>query len=436
MLDGPWVRGGDWQGTPEQLQATGINIPPSPATQLVTAHAATPTKTILALITASDGVCDKAPVLEFRLKAGSDNDVTACHRVRSYVFNQTVSEGAPLFKHSSICGGRSHLFDLGALNLTYYGASAWDVASVGPLPRGGVSMIMIDSDGTCERFDVGAVAPFRHGASPPSLGGFTATVEPSDASIRLVWEEARSSPVALDEPRSKIRAVQEIAKSQQVVKSIVLSAALLQSAARLPQLATAAPQPDTLAGLTQCLAYLPLAPSKNGTRGIGKPRSKLSRRMAATLNFFFEKDNVRDGGPRVKSAPSRAVRDDVFRPTSRPIKAAASKAAQMMVDDARSLNVHDMLADLARSDQEVEGCNDDTVMDLVAALMEEDEHTHSRDAFDLADCLVNEFTRGLSSAAMPLPTAAMHVPFMQFSQSPFMHSAMSPFDAELPALMV
>ena len=50
-----------------------------------------------------------------------------------------------------------------------------------------------------------------------------------------------------------------------------------------------------------------------------------------------------------------------------------------------------MLADLARSDQEVEGGNDDSVMDLVAALMEEEEDTHSRDAFDLADCLVNEF---------------------------------------------
>ena len=73
------------------------------------------------------------------------------------------SSNASCTAHSSMCGGRSHLFDLGALNLTYYGASAWEVATVGPLPRGGVSMIMIDSDGTCERFDVGTVAPLGIG---------------------------------------------------------------------------------------------------------------------------------------------------------------------------------------------------------------------------------------------------------------------------------
>ena len=440
----------------EQLKVTSKR-PLSPAAHLM-AHAIAPTNTILALITASDGVCDKAPVLEFRLKAGSDDDdVTACHRVRAYIFNQvrcatriapytlrfaqprltvdfapgpqTVSEGTPLFKHSSICGGCSHLFDLGALNLTYYGASAWDVASVGPLPRGGVSMIMIDSDGTCERFDVGTVSPFSPGANLPSLGGFTATVEPSksnctNACIRLGWQEARSAPAALDEPRGTIRAVVlENAKLQDA--KCVLPSAPPQPAVP-QQIAAEPPQLETLAGMS---AYLPLAPSKNGTRGIDKPRSKLSRRMRATLNFFFDRDNVRDSGPRVKPAPSRPVRDDSFRQTPRPIKAAASKAAQM--EHARSaaeLNVNDMLADLARSDQEVEGCNDDPVMDLVAALMEEEDHTHTRDAFDLADCLVNDFTRGLPTAAMPLPTAAMHVPFMHFAQSPF--------DAELPALMV
>ena len=398
----------------EHSKLAGISSPPAPATQLM-AHAIAPTNTILALITASDGVCDKAPVLEFRLKAGSDNDVTATHRVRAYVFNQTVSEGAPLFKHSSMCGGRSHLFDLGALNLTYYGASAWEVATVGPLPRGGVSMIMIDSDGTCERFDVGTVAPFRPG-NLPTLGGFTANVEPSK--IRLVW-----APTAVPKPPA--------------VK-LVASPAPAQG---LPHLAV---EPATLGQMQQSLAgmsaYLPLAPSKNGTRGISKARSKISRRMAATLTFFFDRDNVRDSGPRVKSAPSRPVRDDSFRQTSRPVKAAKPTAEQMA--EARStaeLNVNDMLADLARSDQEVEGCNDDPVMDLVAALMEEEDNTHSRDAFDLADCLVNEFTRGLPTAAMPIPTTmpiTMPLPLMHFAESPSMMFAQSPFDAELPALMV
>ena len=398
----------------EHSKLAGISSPPAPATQLM-AHAIAPTNTILALITASDGVCDKAPVLEFRLKAGSDNDVTATHRVRAYVFNQTVSEGAPLFKHSSMCGGRSHLFDLGALNLTYYGASAWEVATVGPLPRGGVSMIMIDSDGTCERFDVGTVAPFRPG-NLPTLGGFTANVEPSK--IRLVW-----APTAVPKPPA--------------VK-LVASPAPAQG---LPHLAV---EPATLGQMQQSLAgmsaYLPLAPSKNGTRGISKARSKISRRMAATLTFFFDRDNVRDSGPRVKSAPSRPVRDDSFRQTSRPVKAAKPTAEQMA--EARStaeLNVNDMLADLARSDQEVEGCNDDPVMDLVAALMEEEDNTHSRDAFDLADCLVNEFTRGLPTAAMPIPTTmplTMPPPLMHFAESPSMMFAQSPFDAELPALMV
>ena len=396
-----------------------ISSPLTPTAQLV-AHAIAPTNTILALITASDGVCDKAPVLEFRLKAGSDNDVTATHRVRAYVFNQTVSEGAPLFKHSSICGGRSHLFDLGALNLTYYGASAWEVATVGSLPRGGVSMIMIDSDGTCERFDVGTVAPFRPG-NLPTLGGFTANVEPSR--IRLVW-----APTAVPKPPA-VKLVASPAPSQ-----------------CLPHLAMA---PETLGQVQQTLAgmsaYLPLAPSKNGTRGIRKARSKISRRMAATLTFFFDRDNVRDSGPRAKSAPSRPVRDDSFRQTSRPLKVAKPTAAQMA--EARStaqLNVNDMLADLARSDQEVEGCNDDPVMDLVAALMEEEDNTHSRDAFDLADCLVNEFTRGLPTAAVPMPTTMpmptelpfMHSASMIFAESPSTMFSQSPFDAELPALMV
>ena len=421
-----------------ESNAAGVSSPPTPATQLM-AHAIAPTNTILALITTSDGVCDKAPVLEFRLKAGSDNDVTATHRVRAYVFNQTVSEGAPLFKHSSICGGRSHLFDLGALNLTYYGASAWEVATVGALPRGGVSMVMIDSDGTCERFDVGTVAPFRPGHLP-TLGGFTANVEPSK--IRLVW-----APTAVPKP---------VAVKRVAPPAVPHSAALPHLGAGDTE--ALGQMQQTLAGMS---AYLPLAPSKSGgSRGIGKGRSKISRRMAAALTFFFDRDNVRDSGPRVKSAPSRPVRDvnDSFRQTSRPRKAAAQMplkmtAAQMAeAHSTAELNVNDMLADLARSDQEVEGGNDN-VMDLVAALMEEEEDTHARDAFDLADCLVNEFTRGLPTAAMPMPLreSSMPMPLMQplplmhsasssmnlmFADSPSMMFSQSPFDMDLPALMV
>ena len=401
----------------EHSVIAGVSSPAVPATQIMT-PAIAPTNTILALITASDGVCDKAPVLEFRLKAGSENDVTATHRVRAYVFNQTVSEGAPLFKHSSMCGGRSHLFDLGALNLTYYGASAWEVATVGPLPRGGVSMIMIDSDGTCERFDVGTVAPLRPG-NLPTLGGFTANVEPSK--IRLVW-----APAAAPKPPAVKR---------------VASPAAPQC---LPHLAV---EPATLGQVQQTLAgmsaYLPLAPCKHGTRGIGKPRSKVSRRMAASLAFFFDRDNVRDIGPRAKSAPSRPVPNDSFRRASRPVKPAKSTAAQLAGPrSSAEINVNDMLADLARSDQEVEGGNDDSVMDLVVALMEEEEDTHSRDAFDLADCLVNEFTRNPPTSAMPMPNTIppppplMHCANTMFPESPSMMFSQSPFDAELPALMV
>jgi hypothetical protein len=80
----------------------------------------------------------------------------------------------------------------------------------------------------------------------------------------------------------------------------------------------------------------------------------------------------------------------------------------------------------------------------VAALMEEEDNTHSRDAFDLADCLVNEFTRGLPTAAMPMPTTMpmptelplMHSASMIFAESPSTMFSQSPFDAELPALMV
>ena len=401
----------------EHSVIAGVSGPAVAATQIMT-PAIAPTNTILALITASDGVCDKAPVLEFRLKAGSDNDVTATHRVRAYVFNQTVSEGAPLFKHSSMCGGRSHLFDLGALNLTYYGASAWEVATVGPLPRGGVSMIMIDSDGTCERFDVGTVAPLRPG-NLPTLGGFTANVEPSK--IRLVW-----APAAAPKPPA-VKRVASPAAPQCLPHPAVEPATLGQVQ-------------QTLAGMS---AYLPLAPCKHGTRGIGKPRSKVSRRMASTLAFFFDRDNVRDIGPRAKSAPSRPVPNDSFRRASRPVKPAKSTATQLAGSrSSAEINVNDMLADLARSDQEVEGGNDDSVMDLVAALMEEDEDTHSRDAFDLADCLVNEFTRNPPTSAMPMPNTIppppplMHCANTMFPESPSMMFSQSPFDAELPALMV
>ena len=276
-------------------------------------------------------------------------------------------------------------------------------------------MIMIDSDGTCERFDVGTVAPFRPG-NLPTLGGFTANVEPSK--IRLVWAPA----AALKPP-----AVKRVA-----------SPAAPQC---LPHLAV---EPATLGQVQQTWAgmsaYLPLSPSKHGTRGIGKPRSKVSRRMAATLAFFFDRDNVRDIGPRVKSAPSRPAPYDSFRP----VKPAKSTSAQQLAGSRSTaeINVNDMLADLARSDQEVEGGNDDSVMDLVAALMEEEEDTHSRDAFDLADCLVNEFTRNLPSSAMPMPNTIppppplMHCANTMFPESPSMMFSQSPFDAELPALMV
>mmetsp|Transcript_1467 Transcript_1467/g.2912 ORF Transcript_1467/g.2912 Transcript_1467/m.2912 type:complete len:480 (-) Transcript_1467:247-1686(-) len=416
------------------------------------AQAMMPTKTILALITASDGVCDKAPVLEFRLKAGNENDdVTACHRVRAYIFNQTVSEGTPLFKDSSMCGGRSHLFDLGVLNLTYYGASAWDVFPAGPLPRGRISMIMIDSDETCARFDVGTVAPFRLGDNLPPLGCFGATVELastfapscSPARIKLVWQEARIAPPAVEKTRDTVSAVQEDPKPQ-VTKS-VLSAALPLSAAPSyyalsvspPYPAVEPAQPEYTRGTS---AYLPIAPSKHATRRICKPRTKLSRRMAATLAFFFDRDNMRDGGPRIRSGPCRALRDDLSPGTSRPTNAAALKTAPLA--DQHKLNVNDMLADLARSDQEVEGCDEDpeAVMDLVAALMEEDdEQAHSRDAFDLADCLMNEFDRSVPTATTPdcksLPCAIdAHMP--STTRAPFLHFAPSSVDSELPPLVV
>ena len=183
---------------------------------------------------------------------------------------------------------------------------------------------------------------------------------------------------------------------------------------------------QALAGMS---AFLPLAPSKSGgTRGIGK-RSKISKRMAATLTFFFDRDHVRDSGPRAKqSAPSRPVRVGVAE-SSRPLKAAKATAAHMAEGEG--------------------GSDDDAVMDLLAAMMEEEEEGtgHALDAFDLADCLVNEFTRGLPTAAIPMPHRESSLPMLPplmhsasmnltFAESPNMLFSQSPFDAELLALMV
>ena len=62
----------------------------TPMSEKTTSYA--PGKNILALVTATAD--SKPPVLEFRLKAEDESeDLTACHRVRAYVYNQVNSPG-------------------------------------------------------------------------------------------------------------------------------------------------------------------------------------------------------------------------------------------------------------------------------------------------------------------------------------------------------
>ena len=188
--------------------------------------------------------------------------------------------------------------------------------------------------------------------------------------------------------------------------------------ATLPPKPAAAPTslPDRPA--TNKSHFLPIAAAKNGPRrsAVGKPRTKLSRRMAATLAFFA----VHDKYVRRAKAIARVPNPQQSR-TSTCIAPSQPRALE-------TLPANDVLTELARSDQEVEVANADLAMvdlselaDLAhdevetghEAEVSSDDSTvllpdmldllmpgannqlgpdHDLYAFELADCLAHEIT--------------------------------------------
>ena len=279
---------------------------------------------------------------------------------------QTVSEGALVFKDSTTCGGRTHFFDLGVLNLAFYGASAWEVANVGPLPTGPLSMVLLDTHGTSARLDVTSGSPSRAIRNPPALGTFSASVDRlvtdgMPAGINLGWKSVCAPTVPGTDA------------TPETIEVVPLETGL--PAARDAPSGTSGPKPAGPAKFIAAPAskshYLPLAAAKKpSSRGIDKPRTKLSRRMAGTLSFFADNNSIRS-----KPAVAETKR---CRSASAVRKTTSAPAAQ-------TLSVNELLADLARSDREPEGCNDD-MTDLLDSFMQS-EANQEDDAFDLAQAL-------------------------------------------------
>ena len=95
----------------------------------------------------------------------------------------------------------------------------------------------------------------------------------------------------------------------------------------------------------------------------------------------------------------------------------ASLRKTTLAPAAQTLSVNELLADLARSDREREGCNDD-VTDLLDSFMQSEEN-QEEDAFDLAEALAAELLKAPCSkpAALALD---LPMPMLQWEPSPLL----------------
>lgn len=335
-----------------------------------------PAKNILALISQplADGA--KAPVLEFRLKADDDSDsLTACHRIRAFLYNETVSATALTTNGAGMETGRAHLFDLDALNLSYHGSSAWSVAKVTPLPSRGVSMVLLDGVGNCSRLDsCNTTAPIRANAPPPTMGEFFADAAPGSnglpptaPSISLRWN----------------------------VKPPVSASAQSTGAVQPERVKPSLAKPGGESWANHAPGFIPIAPMKPRKPGVAKPDNKLTLRMAATLRFFTEHDAAsRRSASRFKLASSN------FRKPSKTMEPTAHEAVLhpplMAVQERPRLAQEPPYASPV-SGENANGTagfedtpNDESFMDLVACLMEEEDQGQEDDAFDLVHALARD----------------------------------------------
>ena len=124
--------------------------------------------------------------------------------------------------------------------------------------------------------------------------------------------------------------------------------------------------------------------------------------MAGTLSFFADNNSIRS-----KPAVAETKR---CRSASAVRKTTSAPAAQ-------TLSVNELLADLARSDREPEGCNDD-MTDLLDSFMQS-EANQEDDAFDLAQALAAELLKAPCSrpAALALD---LPMPMLQWEPSPLL----------------
>lgn len=356
-------------------------------------------KNVLALVTAASDV--KAPVLEFQLKATDEDDSTlTCHRVRAYVYNQTVSSQDNLFNDSSMCGGRAHLFDLGVLNLAYHGSSAWSVAKVGQLPPGGVSMVLLDAHGNSAR--ISDPQSSCEVGSPSILGTFCADVSKSyPASTSLRWQVTVPDmppmlPVSdffplLDNFKCTSTAKPALPQLQPTIAKSVPAPSLSYD--------TTGPTPsdndqgETLNPEVRMSWYLELAPArphKPGRQAVtvsAMPRRKLSKRMLNTLRFFADRDNATRTKPRplLGSQQARDAGNTESLAHSWPGARRSSKAEARQQAIAQAIEHYSSPREVDADDE-----NAKAVMDLFAPLMGQDGHSIETDAFDLADCLAND----------------------------------------------
>ena len=279
---------------------------------------------------------------------------------------QTVSSHDNLFKGSGMCGGCAHLFDLEGLNLAYHGSSAWSVAKVGQFPSGAVSMVLLDTHGNSARFNVGVQSWAT--ASPPPMGTFVANVSKAmSGGISLHWQDKLPEIAATLTVSELLTQLQEPPTKPEAPRKTAM-----------PVRMEIGKQAQTAAKAPSVSYYLELAPAKpRKDDGKSKPRPRVSKRMAATLRFFADRDNLtRPKCP--KALPTAGAGRDLA--SSWPGAMRLSKKVAMRQDAfARYSPTHE---------GQLESCADEAVLDLFAPLMNSDEH--AADAFDLADCLAND----------------------------------------------
>ena len=283
---------------------------------------------------------------------------------------QTVSSHDNLFKGSGMCGGCAHLFDLEVLNLAYHGSSAWSVAKVGQFPSGAVSMVLLDTHGNSARFNVGVQSWVI--ASPPPMGTFVVNVSKAmSGGISLHWQDKLPEIAATLTVSELLTQLQEPPTKPEAPRKTAMPVRM-----EIGKQAQSAPKAPSVS------YYLELAPAKpRKDHGKSKPRTRVSKRIVATLHFFADRDNLtRSKWP--KALPTAGAGRDLA--SSWPGAMRSSKKAAMRQD-----TFQDALARYSPTHEgQLESCADEAVLDLFAPLMNSDEH--AADAFDLADCLAND----------------------------------------------